>query len=608
MKWKLTLSCLLAALSVSAPAAMAGRKVIPPVALNRSGQMLLARYSFTLQKLRKRISRILPAMNSDAIKRFMAACRLEAACKPYLDSNESYAQAVRRCQRLALPVLTAADTVLSGDKLDALLIKASVIADATPRGLAAFGQQSRADAGLIHKLLSKPALMRQMQMADGARDGNYGRTMQIYTAIEHASPRAQRGILQRMALAIALFQKPSLAVMSVKPRQFHPVLRFLNYQKAYLNGELAPAFPTFSTWECRFIANDPFDNHEIDWFRQMLMNYEPEYIFSSHYLNIVHTDVGYCHPHWGIVPGSKAAQVVAGGGECGPRAWFGRLAERAFGIPTWGVRQRGHAALSHWTPRGWITRLGAGWRWNWWGRRRGREFYRETQARRYPRTYMKVLRAQWIAAALGEQKPDGMVPGTGGFWYALADSEQRKIVASGKPVRALATNAELAEKWGLTLMQKVESRPIAPSAMRIAVNADGVILIPAVACSRPVTHAIGIRITRSFLGGMQMHYFHVRKRKAAPLCYAVDVPHAGTYNVTAKVVTVKPPQHLLLLVNHAVNPIRIRVPWTDGMWQRTRAIEIYLSRGKNALRFIQAKGFFAVSIKDFSLTPAKPGN
>jgi hypothetical protein len=76
--------------------------------------------------------------------------------------------------------------------------------------------------------------------------------------------------------------------------------------------------------------------------------------------------MGYNPQHMHLVNGIKAARIIADGGECGPRAWLGRLSERAFGIPAWGIKQDGRAALTRWTRSGWITRFCAGWDWIWW--------------------------------------------------------------------------------------------------------------------------------------------------------------------------------------------------------------------------------------------------
>ena len=190
-------------------------------------------------------------------------------------SEAALKKAESHCLAVAGPILDMTSSYLSSDKLDAKLVKASVIAGATPRGLAAFAEKSKANEALIHKLLNDPALMKQMQVAGGARNGNYGLTMKIYTQIQNASSEADSGILQRLALGTALIQAPYHKAYGTDHTAFNPVKRFLAYQKAYKSGELDPAFPIFTTWECRFITNDPFSNAEIAWFRQMLRNYAP---------------------------------------------------------------------------------------------------------------------------------------------------------------------------------------------------------------------------------------------------------------------------------------------------------------------------------------------
>lgn len=575
--------------------------------LTAIGEKLMVQYTAILEHIRRQVYVALPSIRPDRKRAFMAAFRAEATKGPYRNNNRRFTLAVAHCQHLAQPILEKANAFLSSDQYDAKLIKASVIAEATPRRLAAFSQKSRANEMLIHSLLTNPALMRQMQMADGARHGNYGLSMAIYTAIERASVEASKGILQRLALATALNQRPHIRFRN-EPA-YNPLTRYLDYQQAYVKGQLDPAFPTFTTWECRFITDDPYDNREISWFRKMLQNYEPNLVFSGHYLDIVHTDVGYCHPHPGIVPGNNLAQAIAGGGECGIRAWVGRVAERAFGIPVWGVRQRGHAAMAHWTKRGWVTPLGAGWNWNWWDHRRGLDFYLETQARRAGRQFVKVLRAQWIGATLVEHPPNGMVPGTGGFWYAIANCQERAIVASGRSRSSARAGHPLPSGYGLTMAQKIERRPISSSAFEISVRKGCIIDIPATACRWPTKTVRGVLFTKSFLGGMQLHYYRFvhtsrfAKKGPPPLRYTFNVRRGGRYEFTAMVVTVKPTQHLALWVNHAEKPTDITVPWTNGMWQNTHPVAIALERGKNVLRIDASTPFFAVSVKKFSLMP-----
>jgi len=74
-------------------------------------------------------------------------------------------------------------------------------------------------------------------------------------------------------------------------------------------------------------------------------------------------------------------QIPAAGGVCGPRAFFGRFTRKAYGVPTFGVTQPGHAAMTTWTPSGWEVLLGADWMFSWWGPRGGDSFHLEAQTR-----------------------------------------------------------------------------------------------------------------------------------------------------------------------------------------------------------------------------------
>jgi hypothetical protein len=60
------------------------------------------------------------------------------------------------------------------------------------------------------------------------------------------------------------------------------------------------------------------------------------------YVEIVRSDVLHKTPDW-YKEHKTFDQIFSGGGACGPRAWAGRFICKAFGIPTFGVKQPGHA-------------------------------------------------------------------------------------------------------------------------------------------------------------------------------------------------------------------------------------------------------------------------
>ena len=288
-------------------------------------------------------------------------------------------------------------------------MKVAILANATPRGLAEFAQKGKEEEGLLDKLFADEKLMKQMLVAGGANGSEYGEAMQVYTSILEASERAREpGILQRLALGTALHQ-PWLKgrekggvygiVYTDNSTRDGQVSRYLHYEKAYLKGELDPAFKDMNAWECRFITNDPYTNEELAWVREMMRNYRPDHItnpdYKWRYTRIVKSDVPYASPTWDPKFGTKTQQMICGGGKCGPRAFFGRLATRAFGIPARRSTQRGHAAMNHWTPDGWVVCFGGWWSINWCGPWGGLDFLLDSQAREHPDEYMKVLRAQW---------------------------------------------------------------------------------------------------------------------------------------------------------------------------------------------------------------------
>jgi hypothetical protein len=530
-------------------------------------------------------------------------------------AQAALAQAQTNELMAAQVILTKVEPFLSSDKLDAKLVKCAVLANATPRGLAEFAQQSKEQEALVEKLLGDDGLMNLMIEAGGPRGGKYGQAMQIYTDIQKASSRATKGILHRLALGTALQhalpvgQRNAVANTNA-PTVVDPVKRYLHYEKAYLDGELDPAFEDMTAWECRMIVNSDAPDHVLAWGREMLRNYRPDHIFNPdygwRYSGIVRTDVAYRSSQ--LLRDSDSLEffqnVLKEGGVCGRRGFFGRFIVKSFGLPTWGVAQHKHCALGRWTPSGWVVNLGANWAASWSDDpndrgRRGSDFILETQARKYPQNYLKVLRAQWVGDALGEQKCDSTKEDSGGWWNVLALFEKKAIVAEAKPVQLSALGQELGEanESAATKAMAVEQAPITDADKKIVVAPDGAITIPAVAHSKPTGNFVAMK---SFSGGLQLHCTGGFKAE-----YAFEAPCVGKYALAARVVTVQEVQKFLVLANDAKEPVEIAVPYTVGLWQQTRPVDLSLVDGTNVLHFTLQDGSRGMTIKDFTLTPVK---
>ncbi len=422
--------------------------------------------------------------------------------------------------------LAQMEPFLASDALDAALVKFVVLKEATPADLAGFAAQGKEQEALVEKLLSDPVLMKRMLIADGAQTtkikrsklpgpAQYGPAMKIYTDILKASPKAKEGVLGELALAIAL--EHSLPKLQANPRTqtdapstIDPVKRYLSYEKAFLAGELDPAFKDLTAWELRYLV----DGEEPDWMhawgREMLRNYRPDHVLKSNhgwrYVRIVPTNVLYGstrekfdRPDW-----QTYQNILANGGICGRRAFFGRYILRCFGIPAIARPSKAHGALAHWTPNGWVINLGPGW-----GKGRtntpygiDKSFLASSQARKDAAKYVQVKRAQWIGDVVGEGRVYGGDPAKVNGWNGASLKMQQKIILDLKA----ETLAALGENLGEADEDETAGNEQSASAAeeKISVGSDGSILVPAAAFD-PQDKLKGVTVMPSFSGGQQIY-------------------------------------------------------------------------------------------------------
>ena len=289
--------------------------------------------------------------------------------------------------------------------------------------------------------------------------------------------------------------------------------------------------------------------------------------------------------------------IPRNGGVCGRRAFFGRFILRSFGIPVWGVTQHKHAALSHWTPKGWVVNLGAGFEHSWWDKdeapRSGADFLLETQARAHGADYLKVLRARWISRALGEEAFNDRRKIAGGFWSNIA--QQQTIAMAANAVKLGPLGQELAEADESQEKRARSHAPVKPSDQKPTVAADGTIVVPAAAHGKP---SGPVATMQSASGGTQIHCGGGFRTE-----YAFEASKAGKYVLTARVATLQTGQTFTLAPNNAGTPVNLAVPFTTGLWQQTPPAEIQLVKGRNVLTFGLAPDSRGVTIKDFTLKP-----
>ncbi len=519
------------------------------------------------------------------------------------------ASAAKALQRLGL------DRKLASSALDHDLARFVVLQEATPKRLAAFAAQGAAQQQLIDRLLGDDALLLQMAVADGAKGGEYGRAMEIYAQIQAERPHAREGVLQRLALAIALEHAQPVKQRNAvgadgAAEHVDPFARYCSYEAAYEQKELDACFEQLTVWDLRMVVDGEEPDEIAAWGREMLRSYRPDHVFTKddrwRYVGAVGTEIRYGsqdnkHDRSDL---QFFQNILMNGGVCGRRAFFGRFLLRAFGVPTTARPQRGHAALVHWTPKGWVPCLGAGWGSGWTKTRYNKDldFLATTQARRAPAKYLEVKRAQWIGDVVGERPVYGLLSGEPGFWYGASLHRQRQIIEQSDAQTLAAVGADLGEAEDERDRFRVQVGKVTAEERRIDVDAAGVITIPAVACTTPSKSNRKVVFLPSNLGGKQLHYN--RNGRGQVLEYAFEAPAAGVYRLSARVASPSWQQRLEVTANGR-GPVAMPLPHTVGLWAESDGVDVELVAGKNILRLEHkseghAKGF---SIKDFRLTP-----
>ena len=606
--------------------------VLAPLAEN--GQKLEAKYAGQLKILQEQIKMALPQIDAQKMTEFTALYQAESsawqadlstlraagkkgapetAVEARVKAVEALAAATTNALAPSKAMMEELKGLLESDKLDGMLAKCFIMSHATPRGLAEYAQQGKEQEERIEKLLKDEALMFQIAVADGAGGGRYGKAMEVYEAIQKASEKARDGVLQRLALGTALEHATPVGQTNPEnqpdaPATVDPVKRYLHFEKAYLDGELDAGFKDLSVWDYRMVGNGNENEEVLAWGREMLRNYRPDHISNTdykwRYVEAVKTDVRYGSDYNKFDrPDLHTFQnMIMNGGVCGRRAFFGRFILRAFGIPVTARPQPGHAALAHWTPNAWVVCLGAGWQWGSTSLGEGVDFDAHTRGRLAGKPFEQVRRAQMIGTALGEAYTFGFHAAQSGFWNGVALYTQRRIAEEANSVSLGAVGTDIGEANESKEKEVVREVVLTDEEKAVVVDNDGVITIPAVACTFGTNSPGKILFMESSLGGKQMHY----NRNGAQLDfeYTFDAPKDGKYEITARVVTVSPDQLLLASVNGAADPMEVKLPFTVGMWASSEPVIIELSKGKNVLKFSRGgDNIRGVSIKDFTLKP-----
>ena len=594
-------------------------------------------FSNRIKELQDKIKENLPDESSEAMQAFLASCVSWKSAKNSLEKVNNLLQNLQKEGADDATIQKAQDVVdacnqtventnilvtstgrIALEEMDlskigaTSLLECTVLVQSTPKGLADFcALDPDKNGSLVDEFLSNSDWMEQMIRYGGAAKGHYGTAISIHSQLLMEIADQPTKVRRKLALATALEHATPISVFQHADTFIDPISRFWHYVHAFENGELDKAFENFTVWELRLVVDSNAPNDQLQWGRDFLKAYRPDEVLSNDekwkYVWAVRTDVGYRHPDHAF---DSYQSLISAGGECGARAWFGRFIAKAFGMPTWGVRQPGHAAMSRWTPSGWIVCLGSSFGFSWWdenryaggnksGTRRGPDFLEETQARSNTCEqlyYLKLNLLECLAESIGETVKEEVDPSK--LWRSLALA-QRRIFAKQE-------NSQLDEKDAHA--DCIGSVCLEPGD-GIHLDPQGRIIIQAADFIEPDKPNSKVLVMPSFLGGQQLHLEH-----DGSVTYQLpSTVTEGSYSLSCRVVNVHQKQVPLLLTvessdgddDMAVDLYSIGIEYTIGSWKFTKGVEIQLAPGC-ILKFSREDPCWGLSIKEFILESCEP--
>ena len=548
-----------------------------------------------------------PNVKSSHRQAFVEACEIfhEAFQKARnAESDDDLAKAAKSQEKGMKKCVKAASKIF--EKLDlteyssvqAYMMKGCIIVKATPAGLAGFCAGDKKNGKLIDHLFKETSLMKDMLCNGGAKDGNYGAAMKIYTDILATFPDYEdefTEINKKIALAVALELATPINEFDTKI-QVDPVNRYVHYREAFKNGELDPAFPHFSIWELRHVVNCDAKDDQLKWGRDMLMNYAP-YIsvvtdLKQQYLMILGTDVLIRNPSWTGSPRTYQ-QILSGGGKDGPNAWFGRFICKTFGIPTWGCKQENKVGLTRWTAEGWVACNGMAWDECEWEGVSGIDFKGEVDARAanseeyfYKKLVLLECLAEIMDARRGEIPEDERaILHPLRTWRSLSIIQKALMLESGTP-DTFKREGDSPVKTNREKYLEIFEKDDPDDKVK---NKKGKITIPMGAAASQYGNLMMIA---SFKGGKQINFAGIGH-------IDFDLPddmEPRTYKMTAEVNTVHLKQGTTLIFVEDGEPVPIKIPYTMGAWQKTEPVAISLEPGQ-ILTFKREKGNMGLAIR-----------
>lgn len=408
-------------------------------------------------------------------------------------------------------------------------------------------------------------------------------SLEIWSQIFHADPDSKEGIYLKLAIATGL-NPPGTgnrgAGQAETPED--PVDRYLHYRKAHQDGELFPSFDHLSVWDYRQIVSSNASNADLAWAREAINTWRPDLRVNE---QVVNSTSEVWRRNSPIPFGDTFKNVLAGGGKCGPRSSWAVFICQAFGIPTVGVRQPGHACAAykatypHVQPQPghvWKVVYGRAWHVSKSCGLSGPDFMEGMEARSHPAHFSKVERLRWLASTLGS-----------------ADSRAPVMAIVDKTAKArppASENAPAAPKASDPANPESEWREV-----------PGVIHIEAETFSK----GVGVAVHDCFQGGRQVYSPKYGEGWGTPprIEYVVDVPETGVYGLTLNAAVANLEQSVLVGVG-ADPPVALEIPNSHGLWKTTPKVNLRLEKGMRTITLTRPPSQRGLAIRYLKLKAA----
>lgn len=195
------------------------------------------------------------------------------------------------------------------------------------------------------------------------------KSLAVWRAIDAFDPASRSGLLQRLAIAVALEHGVPVLPWSEwgdeRAPRIDPVKRYAFYRDAHAAGTLLACFDSLPVWELRRVVDIPLYDEDVAWFHTSMPRPElrsqqaiGDAMWLVKYQERNPANGRSIHEGKPYYDGKRwtPAVILEYGGVCGAVAKFGSFAARAFGVPAQPIGQEGHCAMA-WkrSDEGWVT-------------------------------------------------------------------------------------------------------------------------------------------------------------------------------------------------------------------------------------------------------------